>query len=444
MPWRNKIIWSEGLFIKPQHFQQHDRYIEHLVDARCSSLQAFYWGIATLEIDKNLLSLGKFAITQCQGIMPDGTVFNIPEDSPAPAPLPVPADLHNELIYLALPISRQGSTETDVTGNNGSLARYQRAEVDVDDNNIGQHQRATLQIGQLRLRLMLENEDRSSFNNILIARIIETRKDKGILLDNSFIPTCLRCSANDELNGYITELLGLLKSRSGDLAGRVTEAGRGGVAEFADFLMLQMLNKYLPLFRHLASLPILHPQTFYQAAIQIAGELATFTSETKIAPEFTVYQHNNLETSFASVMKELRRSLTIASAPMAIAVAMAEPQYGVRIARIEETDLINHAQFVLAVKAEIRQEVLQNQFPSQVKIGPVENIRQMITSALPGIEIRLLPVAPRQIPYHAGFTYFELDRSNRYWELLTKSSAFAIHISGNFPGLEIEFWAIRG
>ncbi|MFV2058262.1 MAG: type VI secretion system baseplate subunit TssK [Thiohalomonadales bacterium] len=444
MPWRNKIIWSEGLFIRPQHFQQQDRYIEYLVDSRCSSLHAFDWGITVLEIDHELLSLGKFAIVHCKGIMPDGTVFNIPEDAPVPAPLSVPIDLHNELLYLTLPIRRQGSTETEVKDSNGSMARYQSMEVDVDDNNAGQHQCATVQVGQLRLRLMLESEDRSRFNHLRIARVIETRKDKGILLDNSFIPTCLHCSANAELVGYLTELLGLLAARSGELAGRVTEAGRGGVAEFSDFLMLQLLNKYLPLMRHLASIPALHPQTFYQNIIQIAGELATFTSKTKLTPEFSIYHHNNLESSFVSVMQELRRSLSIASTPMAIAVTMAEPQYGVRVARIEDSALIQQAQFVLAVKAELRQEVLQNQFPSQVKIAPVENIRQMISSALPGIEIRLLPVAPRQIPFHAGFTYFELDRNSHYWDKLSQSNAFAIHLSGDFPGLELEFWAIRG
>jgi CheY-like chemotaxis protein len=27
----NKTVWSEGMFLRPQHFQQHDRYLETLV-----------------------------------------------------------------------------------------------------------------------------------------------------------------------------------------------------------------------------------------------------------------------------------------------------------------------------------------------------------------------------------------------------------------------------
>ena len=64
-------------------------------------------------------------------------------------------------------------------------------------------------------------------------------------------------------------------------------------------------------------------------------------------------------------------------------------------------------------------------------------------AALPGIAIRALPVAPRQIPYYAGTSYFELDRSSPYWAALARSGGVAIHITGEVPGLELECWAIR-
>jgi type VI secretion system protein ImpJ len=52
-------------------------------------------------------------------------------------------------------------------------------------------------------------------------------------------------------------------------------------------------------------------------------------------------------------------------------------------------------------------------------------------------------VAPRQIPYHAGFTYFELDHSSQYWKELENSGGFGLHVAGEFPELQLEFWAIR-
>ena len=87
---------------------------------------------------------------------------------------------------------------------------------------------------------------------------------------------------------------------------------------------------------------------------------------------------------------------------------------------------------------------VRTRFPTQVKIGPVLQIRQLVNSQLPGIATRPLPVAPRQIPYHAGFNYFELDRNSELWKQLKTSGGFAFHVGGEFPGLELEFWAIRG
>lgn len=444
MPWHSKVIWSEGLFLRPHHLQQHDRYLEHLLDSHFASLHAFGWGITELSIDKNLLSLGKFSIESCKGMLPDGTSFSIPDDAPPPSPLPISEELHNTKVYIGVSLKRRGLIEADTGDNNDSLARFDLRELDVDDSNTNHESTATLQVGDLRLRLLLDNENRSDFSCIALARILESRPDKGAILDEAFIPPCLDCSANPKLKGFISELQGLLAHRCEALGGRVTDAGRGGVAEVADFLMLILVNRSLPLIRHFSNLPGLHPETFYRAALQIAGELATFTSVTKRLSDLPLYQQDDLENTFTPLMKELKHSLSMVLEQNAIAIPLEERKYGVRVATIADKSLLSDAQFVLAIKAAVRQEVLQSTFPSQTKIGPVEHIRQMVNSGLPGIDLRLLPVAPRQIPYHAGFTYFELDRTSRYWEGLEQSGAFAMHISGDFPDLELEFWAIKG
>jgi type VI secretion system protein ImpJ len=128
----------------------------------------------------------------------------------------------------------------------------------------------------------------------------------------------------------------------------------------------------------------------------------------------------------------------------AIAIPLEERKYGVRVAPILDRALLRQASFVLAVSAKVSAEEIRKRFPTQAKIGPVEGIRQLVNIQLPGISIRPLPVAPRQIPYHAGFVYFELDKSSEYWEQLYKSGGFALHLGADFPGVELEFWAIKG
>ena len=52
-------------------------------------------------------------------------------------------------------------------------------------------------------------------------------------------------------------------------------------------------------------------------------------------------------------------------------------------------------------------------------------------------------MAPRQIPFHAGFSYFELDNGGELWKQLDNSGGLGIYVTGDFPALELSLWAIR-
>jgi type VI secretion system protein ImpJ len=144
-------------------------------------------------------------------------------------------------------------------------------------------------------------------------------------------------------------------------------------------------------------------------------------------------------------MADLRQSLSMVLEQTAIPIDLQERRHGVRVAIIADVDLLRTAVFVLAVNAQMPSEALRMRFPTQVKIGPAEKLRDLVSLQLPGVTLRALPVAPRQIPYHAGYTYFELEtRGNELWKQLEQSGGLAMHIAGDFPGLALEFWAIRG
>ena len=128
----------------------------------------------------------------------------------------------------------------------------------------------------------------------------------------------------------------------------------------------------------------------------------------------------------------------------AVPIVLQDRKHGVRVAMIPDLDMQRNAQFVLAVTAQLPGDALRARFPTQVKIGTVERIRDLVNLQLPGVGLRPLPVAPRQIPYHAGFNYFELEtRGNEMWKQLESSGGLAMHVAGDFPGLELEFWAVR-
>ena len=71
------------------------------------------------------------------------------------------------------------------------------------DNNAGNSTAAVLQTGRIHLQLMLEHDKREQFICLPIARVVEKRADKNLLLDDEFIPPCLNCRAKPRLHGYL-------------------------------------------------------------------------------------------------------------------------------------------------------------------------------------------------------------------------------------------------
>jgi type VI secretion system protein ImpJ len=110
---------------------------------------------------------------------------------------------------------------------------------------------------------------------------------------------------------------------------------------------------------------------------------------------------------------------------------------------VPDPGLLDSAAFVLAVKADLRAEDLRKRLPTESKIGPVEKIRDLVNLQLPGVPVTALAMAPRQVPYHAGCAYFELDRQSSLWKTLRTSGGVALHFGSGFPGLELELWAVR-
>jgi type VI secretion system protein ImpJ len=445
MTWHNKVVWTEGMFLQPQHFQQHDRYAEYQLRQRLVATVGYPWGYVSVTIDDAALAIGKLSLSSAHGVMPDGTAFSIPGNDAAPAALDVPADVRNERVVLALTLQRPGIVESDAEQAAGSMGpRYQVAEVNVGDSNTNIDRDASVQIGRLNLRLMLERDTGEGYATLGLARVVERRADNKLVLDTQYIPPMLHAQGQPILDGYVRELCGLLHQRGEALAARLAQPGRGGVAEIADFLLLEAVNRSQPLFMQMQQRSVLHPETLYAACLSLAGDLATFR-EKRRPHAFPEYLHDDQQRCFRAVMDDLRQSLSMVMEQTAIPIELQDRKYGIRVAIIADQELQRNASFVLAVAAQIPGEALRARFPTQVKIGPVERIRDLVNLQLPGVTMRPLPVAPRQIPYHAGFNYFELDtRNNELWKQLETSGGLAMHIAGEFPGLELEFWAIRG
>jgi type VI secretion system protein ImpJ len=124
-------------------------------------------------------------------------------------------------------------------------------------------------------------------------------------------------------------------------------------------------------------------------------------------------------------------------------IPLANRANGVRVASVEPSELQGFSSLVFAVAAHTPPDQLASEFPARCKVGPSDRLGELIRSHLPGIPLQTLPVPPRQIPFNAGFVYFQIDSRGPLWEHMVKHGGLALHVAGEFPGLRLELWGVR-
>jgi type VI secretion system protein ImpJ len=287
MAWNSRVVWSEGMFLRPQHFQQQDRFMQFFAHARALPMEGFFWGFRELRLDADALALGRLAIASAQGILPDGTPFHVPANGAAPEPLDIQATDKDQLVYLSIPLAREHAEAVTFDDDRQSLARDRVREATVPDINSTGGEPALLQLGELRLRIQRGSELTDASIGLKLARVLERRPDNQVVIDRAFIPPILASGLHDVLQNFTQELLGLLHQRGEALAARFSHSGKGGISELGDFLMLELVNRWEPVVRHWTSVPTLHPERLFVGMLQLAGDLCTHTRAATADPAYT-------------------------------------------------------------------------------------------------------------------------------------------------------------
>ncbi len=438
-----KVVWSEGMFLRPHHFQRAESYLQSQIRDWGSLQGSYRWGFLDIELDEAMLRQGCIALSCASGVLPDGTVFHFRDSRDGPIPLEVPDNASGEKIVLALPVSRSGREEVIFSEEKGSLARFVAYEKEVEDDNALSLGEATVQFGRQRLKLMLEKDLTAEWSAMGVVFIAEKRNDGQVRLENGYIPPMLNINNQSLIRGMINDLHGLLVQRSQQISARLGQPGRFNTSEMIKFTLLTLVNRQLGYLSHIKTLPLVHPEALWSSWLPFAAELSTWSAQRMSVEALPIYEHDNLGSCFGKLERLLRQGLALVMEENAIQLPLTERSRGLNIATVPETSMVRDFGFVLAVKANVQGEMLQTHFPAQMKVAPVTKIRDLVQLQLPGLVLRAMPTAPPQIPWHAGYNYFELMKGGELWNEMEKSGAFALHLAGEFPGLDMEFWAIR-
>lgn len=439
-----KVVWSEGIFITPQHFQQFERYLESGSRQLTVISKGYFWGFSSLILDSDGLKHGVISVREAEGIFPDGSVFCFSEKQLENLTIKIPKNIKDTKICLAITLPSSINKEFFFPEQDVAISyRYKTFDKTLPDTTNIELGNRQITLAELNPILALESDITSTQTALPIALIHSSSADFEVVLEESYIPPYLSSQKQQHLKAYISEIYGLLMQKSNSLANAVNDPNSGGSVEVMDFMMLQTINRYLAYLHHeYEGARQTHPEQLFVNLSKLCADLMTFLPSRKIG-ELPVYKHNDLASCFGKLFFNLRKSLSIVLEQRAIRIPLDMRDEATHVAQTPDQTLLDKASFVLAIKADMPNEALRQKIPSVVKIGTVEKVKELVAYHLPGIRLHALSVAPRELPYHNGYVYFELDKKHELWGTFDTSSGMAFHLAGNFPNLDIEFWAIK-
>jgi len=444
----SKIVWSEGMYLAPHHFQAQNRYFEDSVQFALTSLWRDAYGLISCEFNQDAIRNGTVALVHAVGVFPDGLPFDMPECDP----LPVPRNIRDSFspvaeeltICLAIPRQVAGGPNCTLAPNGRVATRYSGSSTTLADDNSGQDEKP-ITLGRKNIALVLASEQRDDLLMLPIARVL--RDGAGhFVYDTNFVPPCLKLSASPTLLRLAQRLVEILEDKSAAVLGS-KDRNRGqfeaGISsgQVAQFWFLHTLHSHLAPLRHLLLTKHAHPEELYREMLRLGGALCTFglDSHPRTLP---VYDHEHAESCFSAVDDHIRRHLEIVLPSKALTIPLSSTQRYFYEGDIKDPRCLGPSRWILGVQAKMGEADLIAKVPQLVKLCSSRFVPELVKRAVPGLPLTHIPVPPSAMAARVESQYFAVSKTGPCWEHILQTKRVGVYVPGDLPKAELELTVI--
>lgn len=440
----DKVVWQEGMFLSPQHFQQQERYLERYSRQLFTVQNSGKAGFTSLRIDNEQLKAGKIFLREASGLFPDGTPFQLTNN--------LIRNIENAnagtTVYLALPLLRSGQIDTATEEDTDRSIRHKSFDYTVRDCTNNENDPTDLEICTLNPCLLLDKEPLDDYTTLAIAKIQEYSGDGELVLDSSFIPRCLDYRVSRYLHEQVQNLQALMQQRAALIAAQIGVEGEQKTFQTMQiaYMWLQALNRYGAWLKLMEQQSDISASELYRCLVVIAADLATFT--TTLSPDFSNFDENTIYASFAPVISCLLLNLRQASKEIVVTILWDKSLYKRRRllrCQINDRTLFNDGRFILAVSSSLAPPLTRSTFAASAKLCGHNRIAERVRNALSAVPLNALPTAPIELRVKSNTIYFEVDTSNALWQDMVKTKdRLALHVDEQMPNdTTIDCYVIR-
>lgn len=442
----NRVMWSEGMFLLPQHFQYQDDYHQHQLVETAQRVTPFDWGVQQLEIDEDALAQGVLAFYRLKMVFPDGTFYDAPQHDPLPASRDLNALTREPRVkvHAALRLTEPYAVNCaeDERDQRATNPRFRRQFEHLPDLNEGTPE-SELTLMPLNVVMLLEGDSLDGYTHCPLAELSRVASG-GFGIERRFVPPIVHLQSSEEMMAIIRRLSGALMakhdaigSRRRERADQVAEFGSGDVSLF---WLLHTVNRAYPQLAHLLAHPRLSPECLYRALADLAGSLMTFSMQYHLS-DIPDYDHAAPGVSLFRLDEMVRELLDTVIPDKYIPIALEQTKPSYFVGRLHDPRLIN-ADFYIAVHADMPGSQLIELVPRAFKVGSPEDIEVVVNSAMPGGLLDHAPRLPPAIPVRLDNHYFALEPSGVMYDRMMAAHAIAFYVPSGFQNLKIELMAV--
>ena len=442
----SKVLWGEGLFLRPQHFQQQDQYHEHRLHESLKAVHPYAWGVNQLQIDRDALSNNALRVLELSLRFQDGELY----DAPGADELPETVDLSGLLqsqqtvtYYAALPAFKPFGGNFGQTGQATNAARFVQDNRDTPDLYT-QAAQAQLSFLKKTVRLVSEFEPRDSYVHFPLVRPRRVATG-GFEIDPTFVPPSLSVRGAPILFLQLRRLIDALQAKVSALYGHHREPSKNVIefrsGDMSSFWLLHTASSAYASLAHYFHHPALHPERLYEQLLGVAGGLMTFSKSWTLA-DLPPYVHNDPGPCFAKLHMIIRDLLdtVISSKYFAIALTQVRPSY--YIGMLDSGKIDDKTTFYVAVSADMTAAELVDVVPLRFKIGAPDDVEKFVLSAMPGVRLAHAPQVPAAVPVRPDTVYFTIEAKGQMYDRMLQAQSISIYVPSGMRELSLELIAV--
>jgi type VI secretion system protein ImpJ len=444
----SKIIWSEGMYLAPHHFQAQNRYFENSIHFATENLWNECYGFAAVQKDVDALRNGTVVLLHARGLFEDGLAFDMPESDPLPEPRNIanafPPTADHLTIQLAIRRWSPDGQNCELEPATQAETRYRGESHELNDENTGRYEKP-VQLGRKNIHLVVGDEVGDEFLSLPVARVI--RDSSGhFIYDPAFIPPCLKISASEQLLEMLQRLVEILEEKSTavshdqHLEGGKFKAGLSA-RHIAQFWFLHAVNSSLSPLRHLLLSKHGHPEELFREMLRLGGALCTFGLDTH-PRSLPGYDHKNLDRCFHELDDHIRRLLEIVVPSQAIIIPLKQANRYFYEGLVKDPRCFDRSRWLLGIHAAIGEADVIIRTQQLVKVCSAKFVPELVKRAVPGLALTHVPIPPSTISAKLEYQYFSINRSGPCWEHIMHSTSVGVYVPGELPSPELELIVI--